>query len=1408
MDALRRLRNSLLDLALLSRQRPVLDAQALQLTFMTEQLVVTGAPSSGPTDTKRNAVNATDLAHFLDTVYGRHYLLFTCSALQQDEAVTRYAAAGDTLSLVDTLHGQLLDFQWARDGMEAHTPPLDVVFRMCYALDAYLALDRQNVALVNCHTGKTRSALVVACYLLFARLESDPIEALAVFYRKRWHRKALTAQSLREKTPPSIRRFLTEFHQLLGPHKSRNFKPMLLKTIVLRKLPVDLQPRVQMWDDEQLVFCTDADASVEQPVLLDWNEEDGCFAIVWENGLELNGGFSLVCSFGGDYENVDDMDAASRVLFRYAESTLFLSPGLVTLTRHDLDLMKQYAHGFDDDQFSIELNLHENSAKRPRDMVRMDYSGRFAMCQGLIEISKHHVVVPDTAMHSELIRMGFGEVPATFALQCSQNTPSLALELLRCNELSASFVHETMGNTAEQGPVDSIEASQNPQMRFDTPSSTRLGPAFEVDRESSTAPAESQALDGGRNVGGVPTALGIMSTATNKQSRAVDDDSEELGRRKEYVASTGLSCGDLTKATTSLGSLDTSIAVSLATSLTSEKDSDLPGTPDEDTIAAFLSKQNTGRSSNDVSEMFPPKSTGNKYTLMLKRGVPFEAVRNCMQRENVDPSTLQAVLPNESSTGVLSSASQANDIRKRKLKDVDEFSTYFRMLRMGCPKEAVRQKITMDGIDPVILDLGSDAIYEEVKNCIAVRSGVRKVRDGMMNPSAAVNEDESASKISLNGHDVCAKYHTMLKLGVPKGAVCQKMKVDGVDVRILDSGESSFYSTLREQTGGQRPTVTVDEMKLMGHPEYAKYCKMMLAGLSEAAVRKKMQVDGVNEGVMDFCVEAVVSQLPKSYGGNRAKVRDDAATADFDTTKKMVLNEGGVCQRTRLDGVEESAFGRKDNATPVSDISGVGSGVKREGDLINATCSTGMSEGAVRQEMVTDDVELRQLELGTNVSVAQVTSSEPVVAASAAADSPARARKKLHWQAISEDRLQNRDRQKTIWEGEDEDVQFDVDMDELEALFFANHDTASAKKGLLRGPSNALKRKKSVTLFDGKRAMNAAISLARVKLTYSEIAEAVLKFDSSVLSIEQLIGINESLPTSDEVALVSRYTGEKKMLGEAEKFALEIAKVARYGPRMECLIFKMSFPSRSAELTTSLSRLHKASEEVKGSRLLKSLLAIVLKLGNTLNGSKEDNGIKGFTVDSLLRLGHTKAVNQKTTVLHYLVRLMKKNHVQVLDFQAELPSVALAARESFATIDAEFAKLGKGLSSLRTEQGMLEKQSVKTMGLEATIAVIQADVADIDAQMETIGDGISRARKEVSSVLDYFGEDPKRNPSEVFATLASFCTVFQQARNEVDAADEAARRKERLTIRRSNTLRPLPKSSDNATIKVVSSGST
>uniref|UniRef100_H3H2R5 FH2 domain-containing protein n=1 Tax=Phytophthora ramorum TaxID=164328 RepID=H3H2R5_PHYRM len=1346
MESLRRLTSSVFDTgpvrlvrrASMGDVRPP-DARSLELTFMTERLVVAGAPCDGPTDKKRNVVNADELAQYLDASHRGRFLLFNLNALD------------DAHDAADRLHEQMLEFNWERDGMKAHTPPFDLVFRICYALHAWLALDAQHVALLNCQTGKTRSGVVVACFLLFARLADDPTDAFVEFYRKRWDMKSLTPQALEKKTPPSIRRFLSGFHELLDTHKPRNDKPLLLKAIIFRQLPVELQPCVQIWDDYKLVFCTDAlhvAESGEAPVL-DWNEEDGFFAILWENGVELDGGFSILCSFGEDYDNADDVDASSRVLFRYADSTLFLLPGLVTLKKQDLDLMKQYEHGFDEDQFSVDLVLHENSGKKSRNL-------------GLVEITKHHVVLPDPAMHSNFIRMGFCETPTTFALQCSQNAPNVALDLLHSKGLSACFAHEQQEIAAKKEQ----NAAKDSQIA-ESSTETERQPLF---RRQSTA--EIAAMQSQRSRYSIPTAV---------DSSMCDTCKEDDYMMRPQIVKFAMSLAD---------------ALSTATSTAT-----LPSKPPKLGMkSALLSELKTARKSNGSSDAPTASNGDNKYTLMLKRGVPFEAVQNCMRKDGVDPSTLQPLSPSETTPGDTDANEEPQKIR---LKDMEEYASYFRMMRMGCPKEAVRQKLMMDGLDPIILDLGSDAIYEEVKNRIAATHSVSKLQDDIkcVNAPVVKNAEGASSDVLLKDHELYAKYFKMLNMGLPEGAVRQKMKADGVDEHALDLGGDSPFSKLPKPT--EKEVASKNDVKLKDDPTFAKYFKMLQMGLPEGAIRQKMKVDGVDERALGLGGDAMVSQLAGPSGGSNVKLQDDPTYAKYFKMLKMGLPEGAVRQKMKSEGVDERALDLGGDAL-VSDLAAPENDMKLQDDPVYAKyfkmLKMGLPEGAVRQKMVTESVDVRALELGPDATVSQLTSGGNAKT-SAAVVKPKRPRKKLHWQAISEDRLSNLNQQ-TIWHDEDEDVDFDVDMDELEALFFSNQNTGSGKKNSSRGQSKALKRKQTVSLIDGKRAMNAAISLARVKLSYSEIAEAVTRFDLSGLTVEQLIGINEFLPTSEEAALVSGYTGDKGMLGEAEKFILEIAKVKRYAPRMECLVYKLSFSSRSAELAASLSHLQKAAEEVKGSRLLKILLAMVLKLGNSLNGSGEDNGIKGFTVDSLLRLGHTKAVNQKTTVLHYLVRLVKKNHPQVLDFQDELRSVPLAARESFETVDEDFKKLEKGLASLNIELKLLEKQAVESLGLEVTIKSMQTAASDIEAQMKTLADGIARAREEVSSVLDYFGEDPKRNPTEFFTTLASFCSVFQRARNEVDAADEAAQRAERVKMRRSNTLRAPLKSNNGATVKV------
>ncbi|OWZ00476.1 hypothetical protein PHMEG_00028323, partial [Phytophthora megakarya] len=258
MESLRRLTSSVFDTgpvrlvrrASMGDDRPP-DARSLDLTFMTEQLIIAGAPSDGPTEKKRNVVNVDELSSYLESNHRSHFMLFNLNALESEPSDIHI------LSVADRLHEQMLEFNWERDGMKAHTPPMDMIFRICYALVAWLSLDCHNVALINCQTGKTRSGVVVACYLLFTRLAEDPTDAFVEFYRKRWDMKSLTPQALKNKTPPSIQRFLAGFHTLLDKQKPPNDKPLLLKAVIFRQLPVELQPCVQIWDDYKLVFCTD-----------------------------------------------------------------------------------------------------------------------------------------------------------------------------------------------------------------------------------------------------------------------------------------------------------------------------------------------------------------------------------------------------------------------------------------------------------------------------------------------------------------------------------------------------------------------------------------------------------------------------------------------------------------------------------------------------------------------------------------------------------------------------------------------------------------------------------------------------------------------------------------------------------------------------------------------------------------------------------------------------------------------------------------------------------------------------------------------------------------------------------------------------------------------------------------------
>jgi hypothetical protein len=138
-----------------------------------------------------------------------------------------------------------------------------------------------------------------------------------------------------------------------------------------------------------------------------------------------------------------------------------------------------------------------------------------------------------------------------------------------------------------------------------------------------------------------------------------------------------------------------------------------------------------------------------------------------MKQDGLTPSLLSgATVPSSTPTSnknTTSSSSNNNTTTTTtiKLKDSSKYSKYFKMLKMGIPAGAVKNKMTQDGVDPSVLDLGGDA-FEPTLN------------------------KKKAHTLLLKDDVKYSKYFKMLTVGLPPDAVKHRMVQDNVDPTVLD----------------------------------------------------------------------------------------------------------------------------------------------------------------------------------------------------------------------------------------------------------------------------------------------------------------------------------------------------------------------------------------------------------------------------------------------------------------------------------------------------------------------------------------------------------------------------------------------------------------------------------------------
>ena len=356
-----------------------------------------------------------NMVTYLDKAHGRDKYLTVSLAKEKpdDRTLLLFRRQIVTMGLGKS-NGNQSSSQWSPCCVErSETPSISHVLKICYALHAFLDLDPNNVVLTYCDNGKTRTAIVAACYLRFSNMVEKTADGFRYFLstlrrqrkllleREKERRKQMgplfTAamdaileddyddedcylqangdnivgkemkknytiiEYIMKQIPPSLKLFFEQFDRALQLGGFLNRKPLLLRAIMLQGVPVEDQPCVDIWDSSQKhVYSSHPPVSTNTPLnnkkpTSQWVDEEGFYRI----NVVLDGEFLVLCRFGGvsaQLSKEQHIHDPSKILFRYTNTTGFMSGGCpYELPSKKVDLMRLYSEHLDDEEFLLTL---------------------------------------------------------------------------------------------------------------------------------------------------------------------------------------------------------------------------------------------------------------------------------------------------------------------------------------------------------------------------------------------------------------------------------------------------------------------------------------------------------------------------------------------------------------------------------------------------------------------------------------------------------------------------------------------------------------------------------------------------------------------------------------------------------------------------------------------------------------------------------------------------------------------------------------------------------------------------------------------------------------------------------------------------------------------------------------------
>jgi hypothetical protein len=366
--------------------------------------------------------------------------------------------------------------------------------------------------------------------------------------------------------------------------------------------------------------------------------------------------------------------------------------------------------------------------------------------------------------------------------------------------------------------------------------------------------------------------------------------------------------------------------------------------------------------------------------------------------------------------------------------------------------------------------------------------------------------------------------------------------------------------------------------------------------------------------------------------------------------------------------------------------------------------------------------------------------------------------KQVRWSQMASSQVS-----KTVFSGFDF-TKVDLDTSALESRFGA----AEAKKTEAVVKDTKPAKESLFSSVDPRRLQNVGIFLQTFKSSHSEIKDAILMLDEGVLTVEAAQKLADNLPTAEEITNIKAYLdggGSPEKMENVDRFFLELSTIPQVTARLTCLLFKLNFPLKMAELKPALLRVKKANTELSTKKEnFHKLLEIVLAIGNFLNYKPGRDQAMGIQLSSLAKLADTKSTDNHDTLLEYVVDFIEEKYPQVAEWGNELGDLKYATKVVWAQVLDDIASIKKGLASAEAMAETVEKSDSKWDVFYRVMPGALAEASKTFGEVEVL---CAKVEEEYKKIVVQYGSPPDTAPEEFYGLIVNFAAMFDKARKDL-----------------------------------------